>query len=126
VAADRQKLKEFVNRVVADVGAGMSAALVVLGDRLGLYKAMAGAGPLTPAELASASQIAHYSHFPWRRAVPPVSANCAESAKANRPRSRHLRGPRKASCGCSCGPKVRRKLRTIRQTAAGGFCEFCE
>jgi SAM-dependent methyltransferase len=52
VAVDQQKLKEFVNRVVADLGAGMSAALVVLGDRLGLYRAMAGAGPLTPAELA--------------------------------------------------------------------------
>ncbi len=52
MAVDREKLKELVNRVVADLGAGMSAALVVLGDRLGLYKAMAGAGPLTPAELA--------------------------------------------------------------------------
>jgi SAM-dependent methyltransferase len=49
---DQAKLKEFVNRAVADLGAGMSAALVVLGDRLGLYKAMADAGPLTPAELA--------------------------------------------------------------------------
>src|SRR5262249_4981388 len=37
---------------VADLGAGLSAALVVLGDRLGLYRAMAGTGPLTPAELA--------------------------------------------------------------------------
>src|SRR5436190_7568116 len=52
MAIDRAKLKEFVNRAVADLGAGMSAALVVLGDRLGLYRAMAGAGPLTPAELA--------------------------------------------------------------------------
>jgi len=49
MAVDREKLKEFVNRAVADLGAGMSAALVLLGDRLGLYRAMAGAGPLTPA-----------------------------------------------------------------------------
>jgi winged helix-turn-helix protein len=51
MAIDPAKLKEFVNRSVADLGAGMSAALVVLGDRLGLFKAMAGAGPLTSAEL---------------------------------------------------------------------------
>jgi SAM-dependent methyltransferase len=52
MAVDKSKLKEFVDRVIADLGAGMSAALVLLGDRLGLYKAMAGAGPLTPAALA--------------------------------------------------------------------------
>jgi SAM-dependent methyltransferase len=52
MSIERAKLKEFLDRSVADLGAGMSAALVVLGDRLGLYKAMAGAGPLTPAELA--------------------------------------------------------------------------
>jgi SAM-dependent methyltransferase len=34
------------------MGAAINAALIVLGDRLGLYKAMAGAGPLTSAELA--------------------------------------------------------------------------
>jgi 2-polyprenyl-3-methyl-5-hydroxy-6-metoxy-1,4-benzoquinol methylase len=34
------------------VGAAMSAALVVIGDKLGLYKAMAAAGPVTPGDLA--------------------------------------------------------------------------
>ncbi|HEX6547182.1 MAG TPA: class I SAM-dependent methyltransferase [Candidatus Dormibacteraeota bacterium] len=41
-----------MGRVVGDFGSVMSSALVVIGDKLGLYKAMAGAGPLTPAELA--------------------------------------------------------------------------
>jgi len=50
---DQQKLGDFMNKVVTDAGAAMSAALVVLGDRLGLYRAMAEGGPLTPAELAS-------------------------------------------------------------------------
>jgi len=49
---DSEKLNQFLGRVVGDLGSAMSAALVVIGDRLGLYKAMAGAGPLTPGELA--------------------------------------------------------------------------
>ncbi|HWT83079.1 MAG TPA: SAM-dependent methyltransferase, partial [Candidatus Methylomirabilis sp.] len=46
------KLNQFVGQFVQELGAAMNVALVVLGDRLGLYKAMAGAGPMTAAELA--------------------------------------------------------------------------
>jgi SAM-dependent methyltransferase len=49
---DEAKVEAFVNQAVGELGATLNAALVVIGDRLGLYKAMAGAGPLTPAELA--------------------------------------------------------------------------
>jgi SAM-dependent methyltransferase len=52
MAIDPDKLNAFVGRFLGDLGSGMHAALVILGDRLGLYKAMAGAGPVTPAELA--------------------------------------------------------------------------
>lgn len=52
---DENKLNEFMNKVVGDVGAAMSAALVVVGDRLGLYKAMAASGPVKPAQLAVAT-----------------------------------------------------------------------
>src|SRR3989454_1356842 len=52
MAVDEGKLREFVGKAVGEMGAAMNAALVVLGDKLGLYKAMAGAGPLTSAELA--------------------------------------------------------------------------
>ena len=51
-AIDEQKLGAFMNQAVGELGATLGAALVVIGDRLGLYKAMAGAGPLTSAELA--------------------------------------------------------------------------
>src|SRR5450432_687898 len=51
-AIDEAKLNAFMGKVIADFGASASAVLVVIGDKLGLYKAMAGAGPLTPAELA--------------------------------------------------------------------------
>jgi SAM-dependent methyltransferase len=50
---DQDKLNAFLGRVVGDMGAAMSAVLVVIGDKLGLYKAMAGAGALSPSELAS-------------------------------------------------------------------------
>ena len=49
---DEGKLMEFVGKAVADVGTVLSGSMTVLGDRLGLYRAMAGAGPLTAAELA--------------------------------------------------------------------------
>src|SRR5579872_2212453 len=47
------KLHEFVMKAVGEMGAAINAALILVGDRLGLYKAMAGAGPITSAELAA-------------------------------------------------------------------------
>jgi len=47
------KLHEFVMKAVGEMGAAMNAALIIIGDKLGLYKAMAGAGPMTSAELAA-------------------------------------------------------------------------
>jgi 2-polyprenyl-3-methyl-5-hydroxy-6-metoxy-1,4-benzoquinol methylase len=49
---DEGKLMEFVHRAVGDVGTVLAGSMAVLGDRLGLYRAMAGAGPLTAGELA--------------------------------------------------------------------------
>ena len=49
---DDDKLQQFVFRAVEEVGATLNAALVVMGDRLGLYRALAGAGALTSGELA--------------------------------------------------------------------------
>jgi len=52
IEIDGQKLEQFVFRAVDEVGATVNAALVVMGDKLGLYRALAGAGGLTPVELA--------------------------------------------------------------------------
>ena len=49
---DQARLDEFLGRFVGDLGAALSAALVVIGDRLGLYRAMADGGAVTAAELA--------------------------------------------------------------------------
>ena len=51
-AIDEAKLEQFLGRAVGDMGAAMSAPLTLLGRDLGLYKAMAGAGALTSAEVA--------------------------------------------------------------------------
>jgi SAM-dependent methyltransferase len=52
-AVDGDKLMGFVFRAVDEIGATLNTALVVMGDRLGFYRALAGAGPLTPEELAA-------------------------------------------------------------------------
>jgi SAM-dependent methyltransferase len=49
---DEGKLNEFMGKALGDMGAALNTALVLIGDRLGLYKAMAGAGPMTSSELA--------------------------------------------------------------------------
>src|SRR5438093_5777475 len=51
-AVDMDKLMTFLGQVIGELGATVNAGLIVVGDRLGLYKAMAGAGAVTPAELA--------------------------------------------------------------------------
>ncbi len=51
-AIDENKMNEFLGKVVGDFGASLSSALVYIGQKLGLYKAMAEAGAVTPAELA--------------------------------------------------------------------------
>ena len=49
---DQGKLEKFMGQALGELGAGMNAALVIIGDKLGLYKAMAGAGPMSSTELA--------------------------------------------------------------------------
>jgi hypothetical protein len=52
---EEELLDRLVGRIVEDLGAAISGALVVVGDRLGLYKNLARRGPARPAELASAT-----------------------------------------------------------------------
>ena len=65
---DEQKLMQFVFRAVDEVGATLNAALVVMGDKLGLYRALAGAGPLTPEELAARTDTAERYVREWLNA----------------------------------------------------------
>ena len=52
MVVDEAKLNEFIGRAVGEWGAIESALLTFIGDKLGLFKSMAGAGELTPEELA--------------------------------------------------------------------------
>jgi 2-polyprenyl-3-methyl-5-hydroxy-6-metoxy-1,4-benzoquinol methylase len=72
-ALDETKLNAFMNQAVGDMGVAMHAALVVVGDKLGLYKAMAGAGPLTPAQLAQKTSTNERYVREW------LNANAASS-----------------------------------------------
>ena len=65
---DTEKLMGFVFRAVDEVGATLNTALVVMGDRLGLYRALASAGPLTPAELAQRTGTAERYVREWLNA----------------------------------------------------------
>ena len=46
-------------KLVGDVSTALAGALLVVGDRAGLFKAMANAGGVSPAELASRSGVDH-------------------------------------------------------------------
>jgi 2-polyprenyl-3-methyl-5-hydroxy-6-metoxy-1,4-benzoquinol methylase len=68
VAVDTDKLMQFVFRAVDEVGATLNAALVVMGDKLGLYRALAGAGGLSPVELAERTGTAERYVREWLNA----------------------------------------------------------
>jgi 2-polyprenyl-3-methyl-5-hydroxy-6-metoxy-1,4-benzoquinol methylase len=52
MTVDMDKLNQLLGKVVGDLGGAASGALVLLGDRLGLFKALSAGGPQTSAELA--------------------------------------------------------------------------
>ncbi len=56
MSVNEAKLNEFLGKAVGDLGAAISASLVLVGDRLGLYQALA-TTPATPAELAARTGI---------------------------------------------------------------------
>jgi len=69
MAIDENKLNAFLGKVVTDVGAAMSAALVVLGDKVGLWRAMATSGPVTATELARRTECAERYVREWLNAM---------------------------------------------------------
>jgi 2-polyprenyl-3-methyl-5-hydroxy-6-metoxy-1,4-benzoquinol methylase len=68
VEIDGDKLQQFVFRAVDEVGATLNAALVVMGDRLGLYRALAGTGGLSAGELAARTGTAERYVREWLNA----------------------------------------------------------
>ncbi len=64
---DEAALEAFMGRAVTDMGAIISAPLFLIGEKLGLYKVMAGAGPLTSEEIAERSGAAERMVREWLR-----------------------------------------------------------
>jgi ubiquinone/menaquinone biosynthesis C-methylase UbiE len=65
---DQQKLESLVARLFGDLSAGYGGVMVSLGDKLGLYRAMAGAGPLSSHEVAKRSGCAERYVREWLNA----------------------------------------------------------
>ena len=96
---DEQKLEAFVGHVATELGAALNAALVTLGDELGLYRAMADGQPVT----AGRARRAH-------RHAGALRARVAQ--RPGRERLRRLR-PGDATPTC-CRPSTRSSSPTTR------------
>lgn len=62
---DQQKLNDFLGRAVGDLAAAYGGVMVSLGRKLGLYEAMAGAGPLNSSEVAKRAGCAERYVREW-------------------------------------------------------------
>ena len=69
MAVDAQKVEMAAGKVFGELGVAVTGPLIVLGDRLGLWVALAGAGPTTPADLASRTGLNERYLREWLRAV---------------------------------------------------------
>jgi SAM-dependent methyltransferase len=65
---DQAKLEAFAMRTINDIAAAYGGVMVSLGNRLGLYKAMAGAGPLSAREVAARANCAERYVREWLNA----------------------------------------------------------
>jgi len=69
MAPDEQQLNRLLQKTIEDIGATFHAPLVLIGDKLGLFAAMDGAGPLTPAGLAATCGVSERYVQEWLAAM---------------------------------------------------------
>ncbi len=62
---DTDKLNAFMGKMVGDLGAALNASLILVGDKLGLYKTLAEKGPMNSAELAQTTGTAERYVREW-------------------------------------------------------------
>src|SRR5260370_26002470 len=65
MAINQDRRHEFLGKAIVDFGATFNAALIRIGDKLGLYKALVSGGPQTPAELAKRTSTAERYVREW-------------------------------------------------------------
>ena len=66
---DQQKVEALATRIVGDMAASFSMALGHIGDRLGLFRAMKGAGPVASAQLAAKTALNERYVREWLKAM---------------------------------------------------------
>jgi SAM-dependent methyltransferase len=81
--ADQDLLDDFLARFATDQAAGMHLSTVVLGERLGLYRAVADHGPVSAADLATATGYDPRLVLEWLR-VQTVSGYCEHDPATDR------------------------------------------
>lgn len=88
MSVNHDRLQEFPGKAVGHIGAAMSANMVLLGDRLGLYKARAKMGAVTRAELAKATKTAerYIREWPGNQAAGGYVTYDAETGLTRLPR----------------------------------------
>jgi SAM-dependent methyltransferase len=62
---DADRLNAFMGKMVGDLGAALNASLMLIGDKLGLYRMLAEKGPMNSAELAQATGTAERYVREW-------------------------------------------------------------
>lgn len=65
MAIDHEKLNNLLGKAVVDIGATFHSVLVLIGEKHGLYKALAKDGPMTAAELAKSTETAERYAAEW-------------------------------------------------------------
>ena len=65
---NQDALQALLGRAVADMGAALQAPLILIGDKLGLYRSMGDGKPVTPAELAKKTGTAERYIREWLNA----------------------------------------------------------
>ena len=78
---DRERSRQFMQKLVGDVATALATSLVFVGERSGLFKAMAGAGPLSSAALAAKCSVPVRYVEEWLAAM--VGAGYVEHDPAN-------------------------------------------
>ena len=101
---DEAKLEQFMGQFVGDLGAAMTAPLVVIGDKLGLYKAMA-------------DERARHPRGSSPSAPAPPSATSASGSPAGRQRLRRVRRRRTAPSVCRPSRRWRWPTKTARRSS---------
>ena len=115
---DMDKLNAFLGQVVGELGATVNAGLIVLGDRLGLYKAMAQAGPLSSSELAEKTGTAERYVREW------LNAQAAGGFVTYDPATQRYELPAEramADVGCGLGASTRLMAQAYPRSRFTGF-----